>query len=166
MIDKYAFQKLLLRFTNLVRLIRLLGRSYRSDEAGDGPATQVVCNGRGGQECRSLNRPALVHVKGTNKKTGEKEYRSWCKACHLAKTATQRCPPTKPEANHIHLDGNSIHSESEMDSMGDQCGDQNFQGNCAISRPGGAAEARRAEAVAAKRLAQRFVSGAWQGRMY
>jgi hypothetical protein len=30
----------------------------------------------------------------------------------------------------------------------------------------GAAEARRAEAVVAKRLAQRFVSGAWQGRMY
>ena len=59
----------LLRFTNLVRLIRLIGRSYRSDEAGDGPATQVVCNGRGGQECRSPNRPALVHVKGINKKT-------------------------------------------------------------------------------------------------
>ena len=28
------------------------------------------------------------------------------------------------------------------------------------------AEARRAEAVVAKRLAQRFVSGAWPGRMY
>ena len=30
----------------------------------------------------------------------------------------------------------------------------------------GAAEARRAEAVVAKRLAQRFVSGVWSGRMY
>ena len=50
----------------------------------------------------------------------------------------------------------------------EQCGDQNFQGNCAISRPLalGAAEARTAEAVVAKRLAQRFVSGAWSGRMY
>ena len=110
----------LLRFTNLVRLIRLIGRSYRSDEAGDGPATQVVCNGRGGQECRSPNRPALVHVKGINKKTGEKGYRSWCKACHLAKPATHRCPPTKPRPeDHTHLDGHSINSESEMDSMGD-----------------------------------------------
>jgi hypothetical protein len=59
-----------LRFSNVVRLMRLLGRSYRSDKAGDGPATQVACNGRDGQECRHPNqgRPALVHVKGTNKK--------------------------------------------------------------------------------------------------
>ena len=47
-----------------------------------------------------------------------------------------------------------------------QCGDQIFQGNCAISHPRAAAEARRAEAVVAKRLAQRFVLGAWSGRMY
>jgi hypothetical protein len=47
-----------------------------------------------------------------------------------------------------------------------QCGDQNFQGNCAISPPRAAAEARRAEAVVAKRLAQRFVLGVWSGRMY
>ena len=47
-----------------------------------------------------------------------------------------------------------------------QCGDQFFQGNCAISRPLGAAEARRAEAVVAKRLAQRFVLGVRSGRMY
>jgi hypothetical protein len=48
----------------------------------------------------------------------------------------------------------------------EQCGDQNFQGNCAISQAHGTAEARRAEVVVAKRLAQRFVLGVRSGRMY
>ena len=57
-------------------------------------------------------------------------------------------------------------AEAKQKAEAEQCGDQNFQGNCAISRPRWAAEARRAEAVVAKRLAQRFVSGVWSRRMY
>ena len=75
----------LLRCTALVRLIRQLGRSYRSDVAGDGPATQGVCNGRDGKECRHPHRPVLTVVRAINKKTQQREYRSWCKACNEAK---------------------------------------------------------------------------------
>ena len=75
----------LLRFTELIRLIRQLGRSYRSDEAGDGPATQGLCQGRDGKECRHPHRPVPTVASGTNRRTGQKEYRSWCQACHEAK---------------------------------------------------------------------------------
>ena len=75
----------LLRFTELIRLIRQLGRSYRSDEAGDGPATQRLCHGRDGKECRHPHRPVPTVANGINRRTGQKEYRSWCHACHEAK---------------------------------------------------------------------------------
>jgi hypothetical protein len=86
----------LLRFTALIRLIRQLGRSYRSDEAGDGPATQGVCNGRDGKECRHPRRPALTCVRAINKETQQREYRQWCKACNEAKPDWSGwCPSAK-----------------------------------------------------------------------
>ena len=75
----------LLRLTELIRLIRQLGRSYRSDEAGDGPATQGPCQGRDGKECRHPRRPVPTVANGINRRTRQKEYRSWCQACHDAK---------------------------------------------------------------------------------
>ncbi len=48
----------------------------------------------------------------------------------------------------------------------EQCGEQNAALKSRAFAPRTAAEARRAEAVVAKRLAQRFVLGARSGRMY
>jgi hypothetical protein len=86
----------LLRLPELIRLIRQLGRSYRSDEAGDGPATQGPCQGRDGKECRHPHRPVLTVANGINRRTRQKEYRSWCQACHdVIRTLPDRTTRTR-----------------------------------------------------------------------
>ena len=101
-----VFSSCLVRLTKLVLLVRLLGRRYRSDMAGDGPTTQGECKGRNRMGCVHRERPVPTDYKGM--RDGVRIYRNWCASCHTApvhRSPYQRPPPLRGYDSYARANG-------------------------------------------------------------